>query len=298
MTAAIIDGRAISAQIKGELAKQVATLKARGVTPRLAVILAGDDAPSLTYVTQKQKTSEEIGMRTDIHRLPATGDAAETSRRVAALIDQINADPAVDGLIVQIPLPDGADPDPLLERIHPFKDADGLHPANQGLLLQGRPRFLPATPHGVQQLLVRSGHDPSHKHVVIVGRSILVGRPLAAMLMQKRAGANATVTVCHTGTPDIGRFTRQADIVVAAAGSAGIITGDMVREGVVVIDVGTNRVDDPTKKSGYRLVGDVDFDSVAPRAAAMTPVPGGVGPMTVTMLLTNVVRAATLYRNR
>jgi methylenetetrahydrofolate dehydrogenase (NADP+)/methenyltetrahydrofolate cyclohydrolase len=240
----------------------------------------------------------EIGMLAEIHELSADGDAVELTEQIHALIEQLNADISIDGIILQLPVPDGVDENGLLREIDPLKDVDGLHPENQGRLLQGQARYYPATPHGVQQLLVRSGNDPGHKHVVIVGRSTLVGMPLAAMLMQKRAGANATVTVCHTGTGNVGEFTRQADIVVVAAGRPNTLTADMVRDGAVVIDVGVNRVDDASRKRGYRLVGDVDFESVKDKASFITPVPGGVGPMTVTMLLANVVRSAQQYRRR
>ena len=222
------------------------------------------------------------------------GGAAEIEARAAEEIDALNANPDVHGIILQLPLPEGVYADGLLERISPLKDVDALHPENAGRILQGRERFLPATPHGVQQLLVRSGNDPAGKHVVIVGRSRLVGMPLAAMLAQKRTGANATVTVCHTGTADLASHTRQADILVAAAGRPGVVTGEMVRPGAVVIDVGVNRVEDASRKRGYRLVGDVDFESVRERAGFITPVPGGVGPMTVAMLLNNVTRAARM----
>ena len=222
------------------------------------------------------------------------GGAAAVEARIGAEIDALNADPDVHGIILQLPLPEGVHVDGLLARISPLKDVDALHPENQGRILQGRERFLPATPHGVQQLLVRSGNDPAGKHVVIVGRSRLVGMPLAAMLAQKRTGANATVTVCHTGTADLAAHTREADIVVAAAGRPGVVTGEMVRPGAVVIDVGVNRVEDASRKRGYRLVGDVDFESVRERAGFITPVPGGVGPMTVAMLLNNVTRATRM----
>lgn len=298
MTAILIDGVAVSAEIRRELTQQVTVLQAEGLVPRLAVVLVGNDPASLSYVTAKAKACVEIGMQGDIHRLPGDGPPTEVTAAVHALLDQLNRDVTIDGIIVQLPLPDGVDADSLLEAIDPLKDVDGLHPENQGRLLQGRPRYLPATPHGVQQLLVRTGNDPGRKHVVIVGRSTLVGRPLAAMLMQKRAGANATVTVCHTGTVDMAHYVRQADIVVAAAGQPRMITAEMVRPGAVVIDVGVNRVDDSSKKSGYRLVGDVDFEAVREVAGFITPVPGGVGPMTVTMLLANVVRSARQFRRR
>ena len=297
MTAQILDGAALAADIRAELGKQAARLRENGVTPGLAVVLVGEDPASASYVKAKTRASDEIGVQATVHRLAGEGDPAALQAEIAALIDRLNADRVVDGIILQLPVPAGVDGDALIERIDPRKDVDGLHPANQGRLLQGRARFYPATPHGVQQLLVRSGNDPGGKHVVIVGRSTLVGLPLAVMLAQKRAGANATVTVCHTGTPNLAAHTLQAEILVAAAGRAGLIHANMVRPGTVVIDVGVNRVDDPTKKRGYRLVGDVDFEAVREKASWITPVPGGVGPMTVTMLLANVVRAAAQYRN-
>ena len=290
--AQLIDGKAVSAQIRAELAVQAAKLREAGVVPGLAVILIGEDPASQSYVKAKARASAEIGIRGDVHRLEGTDVPAEIEAKTRALIEALNADPAVDGIIVQLPLPDGVDAEALLRAIDPRKDVDGLHPENQGYLLQGAPRFLPATPHGVQQLLVRTGNDPGGKHVVIAGRSKLVGMPLAAMLLQKRAGANATVTVCHTGTPGLALHTQQAEILVAAMGRPGGITAEMVRPGAVVIDVGVNRVDDESRARGYRLVGDVDFEPVRAKASFITPVPGGVGPMTVTMLLTNVVRAA------
>ena len=296
MSARIIDGKAMAETLRDELRREVSRLREQGVQPRLGVILVGDNAASLSYVTAKERAAGQVGMAADIHRLPGAGDPAAAEAEAAALIDRLNADPAVDGMILQLPVPEGVDSDALLQRIHPQKDVDALHIENQGRILIGRPRYFPATPHGVQQLLVRSGADPGGKAVVIVGRSRLVGLPLAAMLMQKRAGANATVTVCHTGTRDLGAVTRGAEILVAAAGQAEMITADMVRPGAVVIDVGVNRVDDATRKRGYRLVGDVAFDEVKEVAEAITPVPGGVGPMTVTMLLTSVARAARQYR--
>ena len=296
MPARIIDGKAVAAAIRVELSKEVAKLCASGVVPRLAVLLVGEDAASRSYVTAKERAAAETGIQADIHRIDGSGDPRDVEEQVGALIDGLNADPAVHGMILQLPLPEGVNADGLLQRIDPRKDVDALHPENQGRIVVGQARFYPATPHGVQQLLVRCGADPGGKHVVIVGRSRLVGLSLAAMLVQKRAGANATVTVCHTGTPDLGAVTRQADILIAAAGQPQLISAGMVRPGAVVIDVGVNRVDDATRKRGYRLVGDVDFDGVSTVAEAITPVPGGVGPMTVTMLLSNVARAARMNR--
>jgi methylenetetrahydrofolate dehydrogenase (NADP+)/methenyltetrahydrofolate cyclohydrolase len=298
MAAEIIDCKAIAATIKRELTKQVAAIAEEGLPPRLAVIVAGDDAASAAYVRGKQRDSAETGIASDLWQVPGEGEPAAIEAAIRAHIERLNADPAVDGMILQLPLPADVYEDALIEAIDPRKDVDGLHPENLGLLVQGAARYLPATPHGVQQILVRSGNDPGGKHVVIVGRSRLVGLPLANMLVQKRAGANATVTLCHTSTPDLAGYTRAADILVAAAGVPGLITADMVRPGAVVIDVGISRVDDPSRKRGYRLAGDVDFDAVAQVARAITPVPGGVGLMTRAMLLTNVVRAARQFRGR
>lgn len=298
MTATIIDGAAIAAGIREALTRQVEDMIARGLLPHLAVILVGDNPASASYVRGKQRAGQETGIKVVIHRIEAGPDPAQTERRIRDRIDLLNADPDVHGIILQLPLPEGVDSDALLDRIDPLKDVDGLHPTNQGRILQGRERYLPATPHGVQQLLVRSGADPGGKRVVIVGRSRLVGMPLAAMLAQKRQGANATVTICHSNTMDLHSITTEADILVAATGRPHTIKADMVHRGVTVIDVGVNRVDDPTRKRGYRLVGDVDFESVSEVAAAITPVPGGVGPMTVAMLLNNVTRAARISQQR
>ena len=295
VSAAIIDGGAIAGEIRAGLAAQTEEMLGEGLLPRLAVVLAGDDAASASYVRGKERAGAETGIRVDVHRVGA-GPAVVLMGEIERVIDGLNEDPDVHGIILQLPLPEGTPAEPLLDRIDPLKDVDGLHPQNQGRVLLGRERFLPATPHGVQQLLVRSGNDPGGKHVVIVGRSRLVGMPLGAMLAQKRSGANATVTICHTATEDLGSHTRRADILVAAAGKAGAITAEMVRPGAVVIDVGVNRVEDSSRKRGYRLVGDVDFEGVSEAASAITPVPGGVGPMTVAMLLNNVTRAARLAR--
>ena len=298
MTATIIDGAAIAAGIRDALTRQVDEMIGRGLLPHLAVLLVGDDPASASYVRGKQRAGEETGIKVVIHRIEPDPDPTQLERRIRDRIDLLNVDPDVHGIILQLPVPDNVDSDALLDRIDPLKDVDGLHPTNQGRILQGRERFLPATPHGVQQLLVRSGADPSGKHVVIVGRSRLVGMPLAAMLAQKRQGANATVTVCHTNTTDLPAITKAADILVAATGRPNTITADMVRSGATVIDVGVNRVDDLTRKRGYRLVGDVAYGPVSEVAGAITPVPGGVGPMTVAMLLNNVTRAARIAQLR
>jgi len=288
MVAKIISGTQVAAEIREELKERVRKLKDNGVTPSLAVVLVGEDPASVSYVTAKAKGAEEIGMHEETIRLPADTPEEEVLKNV----DNLNKDPKFHGILVQLPLPKHISTEKVINYISPEKDVDGFHPINVGKLLRGEPCPIPCTPHGIQQLLVRSGYDPRGKHVVICGRSNLVGKPLAAILMQKRNGANATVTVCHTGTKDIASFTKQADIVVAAMGSPKAITADMVRDGAVVIDVGVNRVDDRTREKGYRLVGDVDFEAVKEKAAAITPVPGGVGPMTVTMLLMNTVEAA------
>ena len=289
MGAALIDGRGIAAEVRGEVKATVAEMRGRhGVAPGLAVVLAGDDAASGVYVRSKERAAADVGMASEVVRL--AGDAAQGD--VVAAVRRLNEDARYHGVLVQLPLPGHIDEDAVIESVNPDKDVDGLHPFNMGLLVAGRPRFVPATPAGIQQLLLRTGNDPAGKHVVVCGRSNIVGKPIANLLMQRRAGGNATVSVCHTRTRDLAAMTRQADILIAAVGSAGMIGADMVREGAVVIDVGVNRVDAPERKRGYRLVGDVDFDAVAQKAAAITPVPGGVGPMTIAMLLRNTLNAA------
>jgi methylenetetrahydrofolate dehydrogenase (NADP+)/methenyltetrahydrofolate cyclohydrolase len=288
MTATIIDGRAVAAEIRAELRERVERLRQRGVTPGLAFVLVGDNPGSISYVRSKAQACGEIDIRSDTIHL----SAETTQDELLALVSNLNADPAWHGVLVQIPLPSHISEDAVARAVDPSKDVDALNPVNIGLLLRGEPAFLSCTPAGIQQLLLRSGNDPGGKHVVICGRSNIVGKPLAAILMQKRPGANATVTICHTGTRDLASITRQADILVAAMGVPRAITADMVRQGAVVIDVGNNRVPDASRKSGFRMVGDVDFEAVAEKASAITPVPGGVGPMTVTMLLWNTVQAA------
>lgn len=289
VTALRIDGKQMAAEIRSEVAEGVAKLKAESnVTPGLVAVLVGDDPASAIYVRNKGIACEEAGMFSEAINLPADTTQAD----LLALVARLNEDERFHGVLVQLPLPPQIDERTVIQSINANKDVDGMHPISTGLLLEGNPRFLPATPAGVQQMLVRTGNDPSGKHVVIVGRSNIVGKPLAVLLMQKAPGANATVTVVHTGTSDIGAFTRQADIIVAAAGRPNTITADMVKDGAVVIDVGTNRVEDATRKSGYRLVGDVAYDEVFEKASAISPVPGGVGPMTIAMLLTNTLRAA------
>jgi len=289
MTARIIDGNAIAADVRAEVAAEVARIVESGSRPpHLTAVLVGDDAASATYVRLKHRDCAEVGMTSSTEALPAS----TTQDELLAVIHRLNADDAIDGVIVQKPIPDDIDDVLIDTTLSPMKDADGLGPTSLGLLVQGAPRFIPATPAGVQQLLLRSDIDPAGKHVVIVGRSTLVGRPLSLLLSTKAPGANATVTIAHTGTSDLGAVTREADILVAAAGRRNLITADMVRPGAVVIDVGTNRVDDPSKKAGYRLAGDVDYDAVKEVASAITPVPGGVGPMTRAMLLVNTLKAS------
>lgn len=288
MTARIISGLEIAAEIRTELKQRVLRLQAKGITPYLGVVLVGDDPASISYVKSKEKGAAEIGVTESTIRLPS--DSSED--KVMQVVEELNLDNKVDGILVQTPLPGHIDTEKVLYYISPEKDVDGFHPVNLGKLLRGQDCFFPCTPHGVLQMLNRCGYDPSGKHVVICGRSNLVGKPLAAMLLQKKKGANAIVTVVHTGASHIANFTRQADIVVAAMGSPSCITADMVSEGAVVIDVGVNRVADSSREKGYRLAGDVDFDTVKEKALAITPVPGGVGPMTVTMLLQNTIEAA------
>ncbi|MDW5561999.1 MAG: tetrahydrofolate dehydrogenase/cyclohydrolase catalytic domain-containing protein [Methanomassiliicoccus sp.] len=288
MVANVIHGPEVAEQIKQELRIKIAELKERGVIPGLAVVLVGEDPASQQYVRNKAKSCQELGIYSRTILLPA--DTPEA--KVLETVDELNADPAIHGFLVQLPLPKHIDENKVIMRIDPAKDADGFHPINVGRMLIGNPVFLPATPHGIQEMLVHSGNDPDGKHVVIVGRSNIVGKPLAAILMQKRKGSNATVTVCHSRTQGLDAIVRTGDIVVAAIGSPKFITADMIKEGAVVVDVGTNRVEDPTAKNGYRWVGDVDFDAVAQKASAITPVPAGVGPMTRIMLMKNAVMAA------
>ena len=288
MSAKIISGKEVAAAIREELKLRAQKLKEKGVVAGLGVILVGEDPASVSYVTAKAKAAEEIGIFEETVRLP--GDASE--EEILKNVDRLNRDHRFHGVLVQLPLPKWVNPDKVINFISPEKDVDGFHPVNVGRLLRGEPCPLPCTPYGIQQMLVRSGYSPEGRHVVICGRSNIVGKPLAALLMQKKPGANATVTVCHTGTRDIKKHTLQADILVAAMGAPKVITADMVREGCVVIDVGVNRVPDPAAAKGFRLVGDCDFEAIKEKAAAITPVPGGVGPMTVTMLMMNTIEAA------
>ena len=289
MTAQVISGAAIAADIRVEVADRVrAHLESGGVAPQLTAVLVGDDPASATYVRNKARACEEVGL--DAQTLTPPADISQDE--LLEIVRGLNADPTVSGILVQLPLPAQLDERTITEAVDPLKDVDGLHPVNLGRLVQGEPHLVPATPAGVQQLLLRTGTDPAGKRVVVVGRSTLVGKPLALLLGQKAEGANATVTLAHTGTSDLGAVTREAEILVVAAGRPNTVTAEMVRPGAVVIDVGTNRVDDATRKRGWRLAGDVDFEGVSQVASAITPVPGGVGPMTIAMLLVNTLRAA------
>ena len=291
MTARIIDGKKIASKIHEEVRAGVREFKAsHGSVPGLAVVLIGDDPASHSYVKGKETACAKVGIITETIQREASIAQVE----LLDILNDLNSDPKFSGILVQLPLPKHLDEDAVIEALNPMKDVDGLHPVNAGLLMLGQPRFAPATPLGVQRMLVEENVNLDGAKVVIVGRSKLVGMPLMALLLQKGIGANSTVTVCHTGTKDIGNETRQADVLIAAAGYPGAVTADMVKRGAVVIDVGVSRVEDSTKKRGYSLTGDVEFSGVSEVASAITPVPGGVGPMTISMLLVNVLQAANL----
>lgn len=288
MPAVIIDGKRVAEQIRAELIEKVRALQQRGVTPGLAAVLVGDDPASAVYVGSKARMCESLGLFSAVHKLEhKTSEAA-----LLDLIATLNQDAKIHGILVQLPLPKHINTQCVLAAISPEKDVDGFNPVNRGKLQNGEETFIPCTPAGVAELLQRSGFSVSGKHVVILGRSGIVGMPLAVLLAQKRPQANATVTICHSATTNLPQITRQADILVAAIGQAEYVTADMVKDGVVVIDVGMNRVTDVTAAKGYRLVGDVDFEAVKSKAAGITPVPGGVGPMTIIMLMQNTVSAA------
>jgi methylenetetrahydrofolate dehydrogenase (NADP+) / methenyltetrahydrofolate cyclohydrolase len=288
MTAKIIDGKQIAANMRAKLRADVAALAKKGIVPGLGVILVGDDPASKSYVAAKQKACEEIGIYSDDNRL----SASISQKELMAHINRLNKDPRIHGILTQLPLPKHFDELEVLMSIDPAKDVDGFHPINVGKMVTGQKSFLPCTPHGVIQLLIKSGVKIEGANVVIVGRSNIVGKPLANILIQKSPLGNATVTICHTRTKNLAKHTKDADIVIAAAGHPNTITADMIKDGAVVIDVGVNRIEDSTKKAGYRLVGDVDFENVKEKASLITPVPGGVGPMTITMLLYNTVESA------
>ena len=293
MVAQIISGNEVAKSIRVEIKAEVAKMKAKGIEPGLVVIIVGEDAASQVYVRKKGEACNELGICSETIRLPATTKEDE----LLSLIDKYNKDPKFDGILVQLPLPKHISEEKVLVRIDPGKDVDGFHPINVGKMVVGSDCYLPCTPHGIQELLVRSGNDPAGKHVVVLGRSNIVGKPVACILIQKAKGADATVTICHSRTKNLAEITRQADILIAAIGSPQFVKADMVKDGVVVIDVGVNRISDPAAKGGCRLVGDVDFEPVKAKAKAITPVPGGVGPMTITMLMKNTVHAAKVHHH-
>jgi methylenetetrahydrofolate dehydrogenase (NADP+)/methenyltetrahydrofolate cyclohydrolase len=283
----IIDGKMLAAELRAEIKAGVEALKKeKGIVPGLAVILVGDNPASVSYVTAKEKACAEAGMMSREIRMGA--DTQE--RELIETIEKLNADPSIHGILVQLPLPKHISEKAVIDAISPDKDVDGFTPVNVGRMMIGERCFLPCTPHGIIKLIEFSDMDISGKHAVVIGRSNIVGKPVAALLARKET--NATVTLCHTGTPDISRFTREADIVVVAAGRPGTLTGDMIKEGATIIDVGVNRIEDKTKPKGFRLAGDADFESCSKVAGAITPVPGGVGPMTITMLLWNTLESA------
>ena len=286
MSAIIIDGKATAASVRADVAAKVAALKKRGIHACLAVILVGENPASVSYVTGKQKALAEVGMKDRSMHLPESTSEAE----LLELIAQLNADPSVHGILVQLPLPKHINEDKVIMAIAPEKDVDGFHPVSVGNMMIGRPGFLPCTPHGIIVLLQRAGIETSGKHAVVIGRSNIVGKPVSILLARK--DVNCTVTMCHTGTKNMAEITRQADILVVASGRPHTLTADMVKEGAVVIDVGVNRIPDSSKKSGFRLVGDCDFDDIKEIASYITPVPGGVGPMTIAMLMQNTLEAA------
>jgi len=293
MAARLIEGNAVAEEIRNELRKKIADLSKNGIRPGLAVIMVGDDPGSAVYVKMKEKECNELGIYSRTIKLPA-----ETSEeKLLALIDELNANKQISGLLVQMPVPKHIDPQKVIMRIDPNKDVDGFHPVNVGKMLIGDTTgFLPCTPHGIQVMMERTGIQTEGRHVVVCGRSNIVGKPMAALLMQKGKGADATVTVCHSKTKDMPSITKQADILIVAMGVPRYVKADMVKEGVVVIDVGMNRVPDASVPKGYRLVGDVDFDDVSKKASAITPVPGGVGLMTRILLMENTVKAAEMAK--
>ncbi len=286
MSAVIIDGKQVAADVRAEVAAKVAELKTKGISPCLAVILVGENPASVSYVTGKQKALAEVGMVDRSVHLPESTSEEELLK----LIDQLNADDTVHGILVQLPLPKHINEEKVIMAISPEKDVDGFHPVSVGNLMIGRPGFLPCTPHGIIVLLKKAGIETSGKHAVVIGRSNIVGKPVSILLARK--DVNCTVTMCHTGTKNMAEITRQADIIVVASGHPHTLTGDMVKDGAVVIDVGVNRIPDSTKKSGFRLIGDCDFDDLKEKTSFITPVPGGVGPMTIAMLMQNTLESA------
>ena len=286
MSAVIIDGKQVAADVRADVAKKVAELKEKNVVPCLAVILVGENPASVSYVTGKRKALAEVGMEDKSILLPQNTSEDE----LLALIEKLNRDSSVHGILVQLPLPSHINEDRVIMAISPEKDVDGFHPVSVGNLMIGRPGFLPCTPHGIIVLLQRAGIETKGKHAVVIGRSNIVGKPVSILLARKEI--NCTVTMCHTGTVNLAEITKQADIIVVASGHPHTLTGDMIKEGAVVIDVGVNRIPDSTKKSGFRLIGDCDFDDCKEKASFITPVPGGVGPMTIAMLMQNTLESA------
>ncbi len=286
MSAVIIDGKQVAADVRAEVAAKVAELKTKGISPCLAVILVGENPASVSYVTGKQKALAEVGMVDRSVHLPESTSEEDLLK----LIDELNADDSVHGILVQLPLPKHINEEKVIMAISPEKDVDGFHPVSVGNLMIGRPGFLPCTPHGIIVLLKKAGIETSGKHAVVIGRSNIVGKPVSILLARK--DVNCTVTMCHTGTKNMAEITRQADIIVVASGHPHTLTGDMVKEGAVVIDVGVNRIPDSSKKSGFRLIGDCDFDDLKEKTSFITPVPGGVGPMTIAMLMQNTLESA------
>ena len=286
MSAVIIDGKQVASDVRAEVASKVAELKKKGIAPCLAVILVGENPASVSYVTGKQKALAEVGMVDRSVHLPESISEEELLK----LIDQLNADDSVHGILVQLPLPKHINEEKVIMAISPEKDVDGFHPVSVGNLMIGRPGFLPCTPHGIIVLLQKAGIETSGKHAVVIGRSNIVGKPVSILLARK--DVNCTVTMCHTGTKNMAEITRQADIIVVASGHPHTLTADMVKDGAVVIDVGVNRIPDSTKKSGFRLIGDCDFDDLKEKTSFITPVPGGVGPMTIAMLMQNTLESA------
>lgn len=291
MSAEIINGKKIAEQIKIELKDEIEYLKKQGITPGLATILVGNDPASSTYVRMKEKMCTELGILTKSFRLPLETKEDE----LVAILNDLKIDDEIHGILVQLPLPKHINERNIIRTIPESKDVDGFHPLSWSKMMTGEDSFLPCTPAGIQEMLIRSGHNPDKKHVVIVGRSQIVGLPLANILVRKTSGANATVTICHTGTKDLSHFTKQAEILIAAIGRPEVVTADMVDENAVVIDVGVNRVEAPETNKGYRLVGDIHFESVSQKVKAISPVPGGVGPMTIIMLMRNTVKAAKQF---
>ncbi len=286
MSAVIIDGKQVAADVRAEVAKKTAELKTKGITPCLAVVLVGENPASVSYVTGKQKALAEVGMADRSVKLPES----TTEEELLKLIDELNKDDSVHGILVQLPLPKHINEDKIIMAIDPSKDVDGFHPVSVGNLMIGRPGFLPCTPHGIIVMLKKAGIETSGKHAVVIGRSNIVGKPVSILLARKEV--NCTVTMCHTGTVNMAEITKQADIIVVASGHPHTLTKDMVKDGAVVIDVGVNRIPDASKKSGFRLIGDCDFDDLKEKTSFITPVPGGVGPMTIAMLMQNTLEAA------